>query len=83
MKKNIRSWDILSDAERAKCLSSITAYYLDERDEEIDIIASNDLLDMFLRDIAPIVYNKAVNDASLVLRNTHEKTYFELELLKK
>ena len=79
----MRTWDILDEAERAKCLSSITAYYLDERDEQIDIIASNNLLDMFLQDIAPVIYNKAIYDASLVVRSTHEKTCFELEVIKK
>jgi uncharacterized protein (DUF2164 family) len=83
MKKNIRVWDNLTEIERNKCLSSIAAYYLDERDEQIDIIASNDLLDMFLRDIAPIIYNKAIDDANLVVRSTLEKASFELEVIKK
>ena len=41
----------------------IKAFYITERGEEIGVIEQMQLLDLFEQKLAPIVYNKALNDA--------------------
>ena len=63
MVKVKRSWDILSKEERKKAIVEITSFFLDERGEEIGIIAAENILDMFLKSSAEYIYNKGVRDA--------------------
>ena len=53
----------LSDSQREKLMDEIKAFYLDERDEEIGIIAQMQILEFFEEKLAPIIYNRALDDA--------------------
>ena len=55
----------LSEEQKKALREAIHAYYLDQRDEDIGIILQEGLLDLFLEELAPIVYNKALDDAKL------------------
>lgn len=55
----------LTDEQRKAIKEEIHAYYLDERGENIGIILQEGLLDLFLEQLAPIIYNKALDDAKL------------------
>ncbi len=83
MKDTKRSFDILTKEQREKSINDIIAFYLDERDEHIDIIGASNLLDMILQDIAPHVYNNAIEDTRKLLTKQTEEFDFELTLLKK
>lgn len=53
----------LSEEQKKKLNEEIKAFYLDERDEEIGMIEQMQLLDLFEQKLAPIIYNKALDDA--------------------
>lgn len=53
----------LSDLQREKLNTEIKAFYLDERGEEIGMIEQMQLLELFEQKLAPIIYNKALDDA--------------------
>ena len=53
----------LSDSQREKLNEENKAFYLDERGEEIGMIEQMQLLELFEQKMAPIVYNKALDDA--------------------
>lgn len=53
----------LSDGEKEKLNSEIKAFYLDVRGEEIGLIEQMQLLDLFEQKLAPVIYNKALDDA--------------------
>lgn len=53
----------LTDSQKEKLNVEIKAFYLDERGEEIGIIEQMQLMELFERKMAPIVYNKALDDA--------------------
>ena len=55
----------LSEEQKKALREEIHAYYLDQRGEDIGIILQEGLLDLFLEELAPIVYNKALDDAKL------------------
>ena len=53
----------LSDKQKEKLNDEIMAFYLDERGEEIGIIEQMQILELFEKKLAPIIYNKALGDA--------------------
>ncbi len=52
----------LSRDARAAAVSSIQRYFKENMEEPIGNMAAGSLLDFFLGEIAPLVYNKAVAD---------------------
>lgn len=71
----------LSDFQREKLNTEIKAFYLDERGEEIGMIEQMQLMELFEQKLAPIIYNKALDDAKLwytqMMDNT-ESDYYAL-----
>lgn len=53
----------LSDAQKEKLNEEIRAFYLDVRGEEIGMIEQMQILELFEQRLAPIIYNKALDDA--------------------
>ena len=49
--------------QKEKLKAEIKAFYIAERDEEIGMIELIQLLDLFEEKMAPIIYNKALDDA--------------------
>ena len=63
MKKRERLPQIpLTDSQKAKLNQEIKAFYLDQRGEEIGMIEQMQLLELFEEKLAPIIYNKALDD---------------------
>lgn len=52
-----------ADCQKEKLKAEIKAFYLDERGEEIGMIEQMQLLELFEQKMAPIIYNKALEDA--------------------
>lgn len=55
MRKNLNGAIQLSDKQKNQLVSEIKAFYLDTRGEEIGMIEEQQLLDLFLEHLAPIV----------------------------
>ena len=55
----------LSDRQKEKMQEEIKAFYLDVRGEEIGIIEQMHLMELFEEKLAPIIYNRALDDAKL------------------
>lgn len=53
----------LSDQQKEKLNDEIKAFYLDVRGEEIGLIQQMQLVELFEQKLAPIIYNKALDDA--------------------
>jgi len=54
----------LSPDRRAALLESLTAYYTAEFDETLSGFRAEALLDFFVRELGPPVYNQGVRDAA-------------------
>lgn len=64
MKKRERLSQIkLSDSQKEKLNAEIKAFYLEERGEEIGMIEQMQLVELFEQKLAPIIYNRALDDA--------------------
>lgn len=53
----------LSDSQKEKLNDEIKAFYLDVRGEEIGMIEQMQILELFQEKLAPIIYNRALDDA--------------------
>ncbi len=53
----------LSETQKKNLNDEIKAFYLDQRGEEIGMIEQMQLLELFEQHLAPIIYNKALDDA--------------------
>ena len=58
----------LSDESTDRVLSSIKRYFTEQRDEEIGDLQAKLLLDFVLAEIGPTIYNAAITDAQVYLR---------------
>ena len=54
---------LLSTREYDAAREWIQTYFREERDEQVGIIAAEELLDRFLADVGVVVYNRALDDA--------------------
>ena len=63
MKRNLNEVIRLNDEQKKQLASEIKAFYLDVRGEEIGMIEEQQLIDLFCEHLAPIVYNKALDDS--------------------
>jgi len=57
MSKRKPLFDLLSDDERQRCLDNIIAHFLDKRDEEVGIIAAEQILETVEETVATSAYN--------------------------
>ena len=81
MRRNLNEVIRLSDRQKERLVREIRAFYLDVRGEEIGIIEERQLLDLFCEHLAPIVYNKALDDSMRWLKEqagTIEVDYYLL-----
>ncbi len=53
----------LTDERRDRALRSIKEYFTERLDEEISDFRAEELLDFFVRELGPPVYNQAIQDA--------------------
>ena len=58
----------LSDEQKKQIAGEIRAFYLDVRGEEIGMIEEQQIIELFCEHLAPIVYNKALDDAQFWLK---------------
>jgi uncharacterized protein (DUF2164 family) len=78
-----RGLDILSDEDRERCIKAIVSFVHDEWDKEIGVIAAGNILDFFLQQIGPDIYNKGIDEAKKTFQKQLESWEVELDLLKK
>ena len=67
-RKNLNEIIKLNDEQKKQLASEIKAFYLDVRGEEIGIIEEQQIIELFCEHMAPIIYNKALDDAMYWLK---------------
>lgn len=81
--KNTKTLAFFTEEEKKIIIEKIIAYFLDERNENIGIVAATNVLDFVEQDIAPAIYNHAVDAAVNSCKENQEELNFKLEELKK
>ena len=62
-RKSLNETIKLNDEQRKHLASEIRAFYQDVRGEEIGMIEEQQIMDLFCEYLAPVIYNKALDDA--------------------
>lgn len=83
MAKVKRNWDLISEEQRKANIEEIINFFQNERDEEIGIIAAEDLLDFFLQTVGMEIYNKGIKDSKIFIKTRFEDLELDIESLKK
>ena len=73
----------LSDKQKDKLGDEIKAFYLTERGEEIGMIEQMQLIDLFEEILAPIIYNKALDDAKAWYTRMADNLSYDYDTLYK
>lgn len=76
-----KKWDLLPKDKKESCIKEMIDFFNNERDEEIGIIAAENILDFFLQEIGKEIYNKGVKDAKETLKKRFEDLDVDLDLL--
>jgi uncharacterized protein (DUF2164 family) len=77
-----RQWELLiTEEKRAQLLKEIITYFETKMDQEIGLVAANDVLDFFLRELGEDVQKKALNDARQIIKQNLENLEVDLDLL--
>lgn len=71
MKKKIK----LSDENKEAMRSKIVGYFAEERDEDLGELASQLILDFFVDELAPLIYNQGVEDSYSYTRDKLEDLF--------
>lgn len=74
---------LLSPKQRKIAINKIIDYFAAERDKQIGVIAAETILDFFLEEIGPEVFNKGVSEAQKIVQTFFQTINMEIELLQK
>lgn len=83
MDKIKRSWDVISEEKRTTFSKEFIQFFKEQRDEEIGIIAAENLLDFFLQHLGMQIYNAGVEDAKAFFKKRFEDIEMDMDLLLK
>ena len=78
-----RSWDILTDDQRKLAIEEIINFFSSERNEVIGIIAAGNILDRFLQTAGTHIYNKAIEETQVFIKNRNEEVVIDMEVALK
>jgi uncharacterized protein (DUF2164 family) len=76
-----RKWDLISKDRRATLIKQVITYFKTKRDQEIGMIAAEEILNFFLEALNSDIYNKAINDSKNTVKQTFENLEIDLDLL--
>ena len=80
-RKNINPIIQLTEDQKKRILKEIEEFYSDSRGEDIGIIEQQQLLELFLTQLAPIIYNKALDDTVKWYKHQQETMESDFYLL--
>ncbi|MCB9798811.1 DUF2164 family protein [Candidatus Nomurabacteria bacterium] len=77
------NFDGLNQEQRRGAIDKIISFFAEERDEEIGVIAAEQLLDFFLDEIGKSVYNNGIDATGATIKEQHENLLMNIEALKR
>lgn len=81
MSEITRKWNLLSKQKRDTAIKEIITYFKTKQDQEIGVIAAENILDFFLQTTGEDIYNKAIEDTKEVIKQNSEILDVNLNLL--
>ena len=79
----IRKWNIDNKALNQKCIDEVVARVQEiDNPETVGVIAAQDIIDIVLENMGPEIYDKAINDATKLIRDKIQEIEYSTEDLK-
>ena len=75
--------NLIPENKKKEIIDDLIYFFKSERDEEIGIIAAEDILDHFLDNVGIEIYNKGIEDAKLMLKKRSDDLEVDLDSLKR
>lgn len=76
-----RKFDLLTKERKQALIKEIITFFKTKRDEEIGIIAAEEILDFFLEALAEDIFNKGIEKSKDVIKQNFENLEIDLDLL--
>ncbi len=80
MNKRKLAWDPLPKEKRQAYLNNIVVWFAENRDEDIGVIAAEELLDFFMEGIGQDLYKKGIEDSKKLLRSRFDDLALDLDM---
>ena len=81
MSKTQRKWDIVPPEKKREFLQEVIGFFKRERDQDIGLIAAENVLDFFSDLLGPHFHNKAVQDAKNIIQQALDNVEVDLSVL--
>ena len=76
-----RKWDLLPQSKRKSCVEETITFFKENQNQQIGVIAAENILDFFLQNVGKEIYNKGVEDSKDTLKKQFENLNVDLDLL--
>lgn len=73
----------LPKEDKTEIIKNVQTYFEQERSESIGDLGAEHLIDFFINEIGPYIYNKAIDDARLMINERLSQVEDELYTLEK
>ncbi|MCU6713049.1 DUF2164 domain-containing protein [Paenibacillus sp. J5C_2022] len=73
----------LPKEDKMEIIKSVQAYFEEERSESIGDLGAEQLIDFFVKELGPYLYNKAIDDARILINERINQIEDELYSLEK
>lgn len=70
----------LRPEDKKTVIESVIAYFAREKDEEIGVIAAEEMVDYILEQVEAKIYNQGLDDATKKMRDEFDRVLAEIEL---
>lgn len=74
-----KSWDRLPEDQKDNVKNQLIHFFDKELGEEIGVIAAESILNFFLQQVGPTLYNQGVSDAKLALEKRMDDLNYDLD----
>ena len=83
MKNNKSKLSLISDEKKRGAVEAIIAFYKRERDEEIGVIAAEEILDLVVNLVGREIFNKGVDETVRLLQDRLGSVWVDVEAIVK
>ena len=83
MKNNKSKLSLISDEKKRGAVEAIIAFYKRERDEEIGVIAAEEILDLVVDLVGREIFNKGVDETVRLLQDRLGSVWVDVEAIVK
>ena len=78
----IRKWDLVNKETQDKCINEVITRIEEIGDDQVGLIAAQDIIDIVTENFGPEIYNKAILDAKKLFEDRAKDMETEIDLLQ-